>query len=221
MDPVRQPQQGQAALIPEGHGSSRWHGPQNLQSSSPVDLACAMSCNNCTVDNSSCSQLAPGRAATGVLLDFRGLLRDHRVPAAVWFVRLSSNNPGTGSVCEPSSQLFWPVPTKEATNHWVGFTKSPSPVWPLEKWEHAAAVLWVSIFYAAVPNGTCKQGWGQGNWGRFKPINLTLASVTHMDGLMMRTCGTLVPYLSLSWSRTAVALNGTCPWVPLFLVRRP
>lgn len=42
-------------------------------------------------------------------------------------VRLSSNNPGTESVCEPSSQLLVPVLTKEATDHWVGFTKLPSP----------------------------------------------------------------------------------------------
>lgn len=53
-------------------------------------------------------------------------------------------------------------------------------------------VLWVSMFYAAVPNGTCKQGWGLSSWGRLKPINLTLASVTRIDGLMMRT-GVPVP----------------------------
>lgn len=57
-------------------------------------------------------------------------------------------------------------------------------------------VLWVSIFYAAVPNGTCKQGWGQGSWGRLRPINLTLASVTQMDGLMMRTVYYVLPYLT-------------------------
>lgn len=93
------------------------------------------------------------------------------------------------------------MPTKEAINHWVGFTKSPSPLWLLEKWEPEAMVLWVSIFYAAVPNGTCKQGWGQGSWGRlgrFKPINLTLASVTQMDGLMMRTVYSYLTQLSLS-----------------------
>lgn len=57
-------------------------------------------------------------------------------------------------------------------------------------------VLWVSIFYAAVPNGTCKQGWGQGSWGRLRPINLTLASVAQMDGLIIRTVYYVLPYLA-------------------------
>lgn len=42
-------------------------------------------------------------------------------------------------------------------------------------------VLWVSMFYAAVPNGTCKQGWGLSSWGRLKPINLTV-SLGHPNG---------------------------------------
>lgn len=67
-------------------------------------------------------------------------------------------------------------------------------------------VLWVSMFYAAVPNGTCKQGWGLSSWGRLKPINLTLASVTQIDGLMMRT-GIPVP----DPAATLLVLYGSYP----------
>lgn len=75
-------------------------------------------------------------------------------------------------------------------------------------------VLWVSMFYAAVPNGTCKQGWGLSSWGAAQ-ANQPQVDLGHPSGWPDGEDG-VHPYLTqLSFSsfRPAVTLNDTSPEV--------
>jgi hypothetical protein len=52
----------------------------------------------------------------------------------------------------------------KATNHWVGFTKPPSPFWPLEKWERSRGPLGINLFMPLCLTGQ-QTGVGPGRLG--------------------------------------------------------